>query len=228
MRTPGPASRARAAIVAMIACELGIACFGGRLPPLELYRLVPADTLAGIAEPDARRAPGTIAIAPYDAPGMYGRPGIVYRLSEAEYGTYRSREWAIPLEKMLGLLTQDLMRAHPVSAGRALFDPPGRRGTTYLWQGTVREFEEVDRAPHVFAAVKLDARLVRVADNAVVWRGSARAERRVSNQEAMTAIVATLSELAADVIVRLTDEARTALARTAESAPHSPPFSRDR
>jgi hypothetical protein len=61
----------------------------------------------------------------------------------------------MPLSTMLGLLTQDVLRARPISGGRVIFDPPRRRSETFVWEGTVREFEEVDRPPRVFAAVRL-------------------------------------------------------------------------
>ena len=149
---------------------------------------------------------------------MYGDASIVFRLNESEYGAYPSREWAVPLSTMLGLLTQDVLRARPVTGGRVIFDPPSPRAETFVWEGTVRELEEVDRAPQVFAAVWLDARVRRSADNAVVWSGSARAERAVAQGGSMSAIVRTLSDLAVEVVEKLAAEARATLASPAVSA----------
>jgi len=198
---------------------LGTGCFRGRLPPLELYRLTSPDSGA-----EAPRLPSvtTIAIAPYVTPGLYGDASIVFRKDEAEYGTYPTREWAMPLSTMLGLLTQDVLRARPISGGRVIFDPPRRRSETFVWEGTVREFEEVDRPPRVFAAVRLDARLVRNSDNVVVWIGSARAEREVGDSRSMAAVVLTLSDLAAEVVAKLAVDARAVLAAPAVSAGRPP------
>ena len=61
-----------------------MACIPGTLPPLELYRLVPADS-ASVAQRlgSVHGAPalqGTRAVEPDAGPGLYGEPQIVYRL----------------------------------------------------------------------------------------------------------------------------------------------------
>jgi hypothetical protein len=81
----------------------------------------------------------------------------------------------------------------------------------------IRELEEVDRGRDVFAAVRLEARLVRTRDDSVLWSGSARLERAVP-EGTMSAIVAMLSRLAAEAVAQLADEARVALASPAASA----------
>ena len=194
-------------------------CFGGRLPPRELYRLTSTDT---VRTEGRTQTPITIAIAPYSTPGVYGDPSIVYRLNDAEYGAYPFREWALPLSTMLGLLTQDVLRTHPIAGARALFDPPSRRTDTFLWEGTVREFEEIDRPPRVYAAVRLDIRIIRNADNAVVWTGTVRREREVIDSKSMPAIVRTLSGLAAEAVAALAGDAHTVLGTPAVSAGKPP------
>src|SRR5438874_121112 len=98
-------------------------CFGGRLPPRELYRLTPMEPAPRVEQP-APLVSGSVAIQPYMTPGLYGRPSVVYRLNDTEYGAYASREWAIPLSTMLGLLTQDVLGVRALTRGRVMFDPP--------------------------------------------------------------------------------------------------------
>ena len=200
-------------------------CLGGRMPPLEYYQLATDDS-ARLATPlsgSALRltlAPGAVAIAPYQTPGIYADRGIVYRVDDTQYGSYPSREWAMPLSTMLALVTQDVLQARPLTAQPAVFSPSTYAGDTYVWRGFVRQFEEVDRGKDVHAAVALDARLVRVSDDSIVWSGSVRFEEPVP-QGTMPAIVSTLSRVSAEAVGQLADEARASLARAA-SAGHAP------
>ena len=201
-------------------------CFRGKLPPRELYRLrLPenADT-SPIADHDGRGvvAPGSVAIVPYVAHGMYGSRAIVYRIGDSEYGTYANREWALPVSMMLGMMTEDLLRARPLTTEQAIFDPPSPHTYTYIWRGIVRELEEVDREQTVYAAVRLDARLVRAADDSVMWSGSTRLERAVPDGT-MPGIVNTLSQLTSEALTQLVDAARAAIPASAASAVRSPP-----
>lgn len=195
-------------------------CITGRLPALEYYRLATADssTLATpLSTPASVVAPlPGLAIAPFEAPGLYGRNQIVFRTGEASYGTYGSREWALPVATMLGLVTQDVLAAHPISSQRAIFDPPSLTAYPYVWRGRVRELEEVDRGKEVWASVRLEARIVRTADETVVWSGSAGLERRVPDPT-MNAIVEALSSLSTQAMLQLADDARAALGRSAGS-----------
>jgi len=104
---------------------------------------------------------------------------------------------------------------------QAVFDPPSPHSYTYIWRGLVRELEEVDRGKEVFAAVRLDARLVRARDDSVLWSGSARVERPVP-QGTMPAIVEALSAVVADAITQLQDAARASLVSPAASAVAAP------
>jgi ABC-type uncharacterized transport system auxiliary subunit len=185
--------------------------FTGRVPARELYRLSLPDTAASQAGLSSS-APltGTLAIANYATPGIYGEPGIVFRIEESEYGAYPSREWALPLGEQLGVITERVLTRSPLSTEPAVYDPPSKRSQTYLWRGTVREFDEVDRGKLVLAAVRLDVRLVRADDDSIVWSGSASAERPVQDPN-MSGIVQTLSALAEEVIADLANRARREL-----------------
>ena len=217
---------ARSLIAALLLAATG-ACFHGKLPAIEYYRLrLPetdtsatpaADHVAGVVGLPA----GAIAILPYAAPGIYGDGGIVYRVDESAYGAYPNREWAVPVPTMLGMLTQDLFQMRPLTRDPSVFDPPSAHSYPYVWRGLVRELEEVDRGQQVFAAVRLDARLVRSRDDSVIWAGSARLERAVP-EGTMPAIVDALSVLAAQVITQLQDSARVALGVSAASAVAAP------
>ncbi len=196
----------------LAACALSFsafACFNGPLPARELYRLTV------VQPPDAPAAPGplegTIEVARYDTPGLYGDGNIVFRTGENEYGVYPSREWGIPLGQMLGVLTESALERNPLSTGGAVYDAPPGHDAPYVWRGMVREFEEIDRGKDVFVAVRLDAQLVRTADDAIVWKGSRRLERPVP-RPTMPAIVAELSALATEVTETLISDARAALA----------------
>ena len=158
--------------------------------------------------------PGAMAIAPFVTPGMYGEENIVYRIGEVEYGQYPSRLWALPLGQMLGVLAETELSRHPLTSGGAVFDPPARHRYDYIWQATVREFEEVNRGDTVLAAVRFEARILRPRDDSVLWSGSARLERRVASPT-MPAIVATLSELAAEAVRQLGEESRSILGASA-------------
>lgn len=199
------------------------ACFGGTLPARQFYRLTIPDT-APVTLPDsadgtrtAALPAGSVAIAPYETPGLYGDGGIVYRIGDAQYGTYPAREWALPLSDMLGVLTQRVLEAVPLSSGQPIFDPPSRHASPFIWHGIVRRFEEVDRDRQVFADVELEARVIRSADDSVLWSGSVRLEQPVP-QPTMDAIVDSLSGLARQGIATLAGEARAALAAPRPSA----------
>ncbi len=194
-----------------------------RRPPLEQYRLV---ITAPGAEPASRRGalPGAVAIAPYVTRGIYAEPNIAFRVDGVRFGTYPSREWAIPLRHMLGEATETILKAYPLTAEPAAFDPRAARSYEYQWRGTVLEFEEVNRGSDVLAAVHLEAELVRTANDSVVWRGAERMERPVpAPANAMPRVVETLSAVTAEVITLLLERARSGVAvPTAAAAPPPP------
>ena len=215
-RRPRAALTAVASLVAVLAAS---ACIRGTLPARQYFRLSMPDSVAAATRDSATAAlaTGTLGIAEYVTPGIYAGGGIAYRIGESEYGTYPSREWAIPLGQMLGVLTEGVLRRAPLTASPAIFNPPSLRSQTYVWRGTVREFEEVDRGRTVSAAVRIDASLVRSSDDSVVWSGSARREGAVP-APTMDAVVGTLSSLATETITALVAEADSALRRQAPSA----------
>jgi ABC-type uncharacterized transport system auxiliary subunit len=200
------------AILALAALAVG--CFRSRtVPPIEMYRLLPtvAETSAVTTPPLVEDLPeGSLAIARYITPGLYGQRGIVYRVGAAGYATYPSREWAIPLGEMLGRRTADLLLEKPLVQGGALFDPPTRRAFTHLWRGTVREFEEIDRGNRVFVAVNLEASLIRVDNDSILWSGAARVERAVPDGT-IEGIVGGLSAATDEVVFALLDSARVSI-----------------
>lgn len=192
-------------------------CFliGRGPPPRELYRIIlPAalDTDSVVPPADGASYPlaGTLAISQYVAPGIYGDPGIVFRIDDTRYGAYPNREWAVPIAEQLGVLTERVLTRAPLTAERAVFDPPSQRAQTYIWRGTIREFEEVDRGSQVLAAVRLDARIVRVSDDSILWSGTSHIER-AARAPNMPGIVQTLSEIAAEAVTELVTRARAEL-----------------
>ena len=202
------------------------ACIHGKLPPREFYRLrmapLPDSLTAYYHDGGASTLPvGSVAIQPYIAPGIYGDGNIVFRIGDSEMGSYPNREWALPVPTMLGMLTEDIFRARPLTRDAAVFDPPSAHAYDYVWRGLVREFEEVNRGSHVYAAVRLEARVVRSRDDSVMWSGSARLERPVP-QGTMPAIVDMLSQLATEAILQLQESARSSLAGPAASAVRPP------
>ena len=182
--------------------------FGPPRPPLESYRLqIPAPA---VPSGTARRnpLPGRLAIAPYVTRGVYASRGIAFRIDEVRLDAYTSREWAIPLRDMLGEATETLLEGNPLTRERAVFDPRSSGSFDYQWRGTVIEFEEVNRGQRVLAAVHLEADLVRIADDSLVWSGSERLERAVpAPTDSMSRVVETLSALTAEVIGRLIERA---------------------
>ena len=187
---------------------LGVHC--PRLPPRELYRIVlPAafDSASTTDSSVVAALPGTIGIAQYATPGIYGDPAIVYRLNDTEYNAYATREWALPLGDQLGVVTERVLSRTPLTRERAVYDPPSRRSQTYIWRGTVREFEEVDRGSEVLAAVRIDVRIARAEDDSIVWSGTSRLERAAQPSN-MSGIVQTLSALADEVVTDLATRAR--------------------
>jgi ABC-type uncharacterized transport system auxiliary subunit len=205
--------------IATAAAAVLAACVRGTIAPLELYRLAPVPSVSA-AVPGTDATDGStaapaggplVSVEPYTTPGIYGDPRIVYREGDTRYGTYPNREWAIPLGTMLATLTMETLRQQPGLAGRVLEADRAAAGRGLVWRGTVREFEEVDRDSRVSAAVLLDARLVRAADDSVLWSGSARAEGPVSRPRDMAAVVESLSSLTATVVATLARDARLAL-----------------
>jgi uncharacterized lipoprotein YmbA len=191
-----------------------VACFRARsVPPVEMYRLLPtaAETSSvALPTPSSDLPEGSVAVSRFVTPGLYGQRGIVYRVDESGYASYPFREWAIPLGEMLGRRTADLLQERPIVRDGALFDPPARRTFEYAWRGTVREFEEIDRGPNVFVAVSLEASLVQIDDDSIVWSGSGRAERPIPDGT-MPGIIAGLSAATDEVLLSLLDEARVSI-----------------
>ena len=198
---------------------LAAGCFHvGTLPARELYRITLPEVVAadstGRTSAGSTAAPaalgGTIGISQYATPGVYGDPLIVFRIDDTQYGSYSYREWAVPLGDQLGVLTERVLARAPLTAERAVFDPPSRRAQTYIWRGTVREFEEVDRGTQVFAAVRIDVRIARAEDDSIVWSGSSRLERAAQPAN-MPGIIQTLSTLADEVLTELATRAQREL-----------------
>ena len=216
----------RAALVG-VACTLMTGCslLGAifrhdPLPPREMYRLRLVDSSSipvVVVDGGSYPVDGSLAIAPYETPGLYGERGIVFRIGQTSYGAYPSREWAVPLAEMLGSLTESVLARNPISREQAVYDPPSRRSHTYIWRGTVREFEEVDAGSSVSVAVRLDVKLVRSADDSLIWSGSERIERAVA-QPTMDNIVSTLSDAAIEVITRLSRTAVRDLSAASSAA----------
>ena len=192
-------------------------CFRGKLPPREFYRLASAE--APVSAPQAGSAPlsGTIAIKSYSTPGIYGSDLIVYRVGDARYGAYPSREWAIPLGEMLGAITERITRDARLTSGRVVYNPPPGRAGDFEWRGTVREFEEVDAPGSVSASGSLAAQLVRVADDSVLWTGSSSIVEPVRESRSMDSVVAALSTATGKAVARLTEDANATLRRLAAS-----------
>lgn len=191
--------------------------------PRELYRLTLPDTTAPLG--DGIHAPplsGSMAITTYATPGIYSGAGIVFRKGDIEYGFYPNREWAVPLGEQLGVVTERVLTRAPLSTERAVFDPPSRRAQTYIWRGTIREFEEVNRGNQVLAAVRVDVRILRSADDSIVWTGSSRAEAPAASNN-MTGIVRTLSTLADSVVGELATRARRDLSGVPQRPAAPPP-----
>jgi ABC-type uncharacterized transport system auxiliary subunit len=170
------------------------ACIGAQ-PALERYRLAPVE----LSSPGRSSEPSTgvtVAVEPYDTPGIFGDPQIVYRLGDTEYGSYPNREWALPLSTMLAQLTAEALRE---SAGARVLERETAGAATLVWRGGVREFEEVNRGADVSVAVHLDGTLARAVDDSVLWQGSARVERPVRG-DSMPEVIRALSEAAASAL----------------------------
>src|SRR3982750_2180368 len=85
------------------------ACFHGKLPAREFYRLhlpEPTDSIAAATidhEGSSSALPaGSVAILPYVAPGLYGDGNIVYRIEDASYGSCLHNAWGGPTPTPLG------------------------------------------------------------------------------------------------------------------------------
>ena len=184
-----------------------------------------ADSAAGLSPANGTARPpltGSLAVVPYGVPGLYGEPRVVYRAGDTQFGVYNNREWMMPLSQQLGLVTHALLRRHPLTTEPALYDPPSRRANTYVWRGTVRHFEEVNRGAEVSVAVHVDAAIVRSADDSVLWSGGAHAERALGQTRDMEVVVGAMSELAQETIGRLIQEASAAVRRPAVRAQSRP------
>lgn len=199
------------------------ACFRSKLPPLEQYRLAPASqsTASAVGSESNHAGPlaGSIAVSRFLTPGVYGGSQIVYRIGATGYGSYPHREWALPLGEMLGMLAEETIRAEPLGAS-AVYDPASMRQFAYEWQGSVRQFEEVNRDDLVFVSVHLEGRLLRTADDSILWLGDRQVELAVP-RATMTNIVDSLSSAARQVMRELVTDAKSA-AKAWPEAEHTP------
>lgn len=202
------------ACIALYLAQSG--CFRGRLPPREFYRLSPLDSVvSSVGVSNTPPLTGSIAIASYDTPGIYGDGALVYRVGVSGYGTYPSREWAIPLGEMLATRTEAITRPLGLTSGRVAFDRSATRREQYEWRGAVREFDEVDGPTSVSVSVSLVARLVRVADDSVLWSGAAQDVEQVLEARKIDSVVAALSVATNRALTRLVEDAASALRRLA-------------
>jgi hypothetical protein len=117
---------------------------------------------------------------------------------------------------MLGVLAEGVPRRAPLTTGAAIFNPPSPSAQRYVWRGTVREFEDENLGSALSAAVRIEAALLRTADDSVPWTGSARRESPVS-EPPMDAVARTRSSLAGEAVAELAAEAGSAL-RTRSAA----------
>jgi ABC-type uncharacterized transport system auxiliary subunit len=211
-------------VLACVLLSLGQGgCFRGKLPANQFYRLAPVDSLAAPA--GAIGAPpltGSIAIATYETPGIYGDGGLVYRVGASDYGKYPTREWAIPLGEMLAARTETIAAARALTSGRIAFDRTASRREQYEWRGSVREFDEVDAASAVSVSVSLSARLVRVANDSVVWSGSSSEVEPVREARRIESVVDALSAASSRALARLVEDAASALRRDAAAGAQRP------
>ena len=211
-------------VLACVLLALGQAgCFRGKLPANQFYRLAPVDSLGATA--GALGAPpltGSIAITTYDTPGIYGDGALVYRVGASDYGKYPTRDWAIPLGEMLAARTETIAAARALTSGRIAFDRTGSRREQYEWRGTVHEFDEVDAASAVSVSVSLSARLVRVANDSVVWSGSSSEVEPVREARRIESVVDALSAASSRVLIRLVEDAASALRRDAAAGAQRP------
>jgi hypothetical protein len=210
------AARALATVAAVALYVVQTGCFRGTLPPREFYRLTPVDS-ASLRAPATAAAPltGTIAILAYETPGIYGDGSLVYRVGATGYGKYPSREWAIPLADMLATRTETIAGGGVLTSGRVAFDRSAARPGEYEWRGVVREFDEVDGPTSVSTSVSLAARLIRVADDSVVWSGAAHEVELVAESRNIDSVVSALSAASSRALTRLVDDAAAALRRVA-------------
>jgi ABC-type uncharacterized transport system auxiliary subunit len=218
-------ARCAGLVAAVTLSGCGLDRLFGRRPALELYRLVPpapAPQNGSAASHHAALPAGALAVQPYITSGVYEGDNLLWRQGDLEYGFYPNKQWALPLGEMLGRLTESTLRDAPLTSGLVAYDPQTpRRQLAYRWRGTVREFEEVIRERQVYAAVTLDAQLLRASDDSVIWTGSKRLERPVP-RASTHAIVRALSELAAESVRDLAADARVAVARQAGVTPREP------
>jgi uncharacterized lipoprotein YmbA len=156
-----------------------------------------------------------MSIRRYETPGIYASGALVYRVGSSTYGEYPAREWAIPLGEMLGSMSEAVIASRSLASGRVVFDPSAAERQQFEWRGSVREFDEVDTPTSVSASVALDAKLIRVADDSVIWSGSVREVVPVAQSRSMDAVVAGLSVAASRAIAKLTDDAAATLRRLA-------------
>lgn len=210
-----PSRLARIAASALLVTMAG-ACFGSKLPPLEQYRLAPAASPSTSSSLDSKGPlPGSVAVSRFNTPGVYGGASIVYRVGETGYGTYPNREWALPLGDMLGMLAEETIREEPLGTA-VVYDPSTRRQFGYEWRGSVRQFEEVNRDRQVLVSVQLEARLLRMADDSILWLGERSVEVPVPDPT-MTNIVDALSSAARQAMRELVRDAKTAALSVAEA-----------
>jgi ABC-type uncharacterized transport system auxiliary subunit len=211
-------------VVACVLLSLSQAgCFRGKLPANQFYRLAPVDSLG--ATPGALGAPpltGSIAVVTFETPGIYGDGALVYRVGASDYGKYPTREWAIPLGEMLAARTETIAGARALTSGRLAFDRTGSRREQYEWRGTVREFDEVDAATAVSVSVSLAARLVRVANDSVIWSGSSSEVEPVREARRIESVVDALSAASTRALIRLVEDAAAALRRDAAAGAQRP------
>jgi ABC-type uncharacterized transport system auxiliary subunit len=162
---------------------------------------------------------GRISVSRFETPGIYDDENIVYRIGDSEYGAYGSREWALPLGDMLGIMAEQVLRRQDL-AQDAVFEPRSRDQFAYQWRGSVRQFEEVDEGSTIRAAVHLEARLLRVSDDSLLWHGDRLVEITVT-EHTMPRIVGALSEAAQSALEELARQAKTAV-QAGQPAVHPP------
>lgn len=176
------------------------ACFGSA-PQARYYTLDGHSAEPALAGSAPAPWPITLAVERFSTSLVYDRFELVYRPNARELRFDAYRLWVAKPGRLLGEAVAEHLRTGAMF--RAVVGQGSGRAADYELRGEVLAIEEVDQdAEHWRARLALRFELVRVHDDAVVWRHAFADERAVPELKTAS-VVATLDALLGDALVGL-------------------------
>ena len=152
----------------------------------------------------------SLVIRPMGARDPYNQERLVYRTSAYASDVYNYHRWASPPGEQVTTWTRRYLR------GSGLFGqvfPNFDAAADFVLDGTVQQFEEIDRENTWEAAISVDFWLLRAGESTPVWFQSYSATQQAAKRNP-EAIAEAMSRSLENILVRLTADLTPVVTRS--------------